>query len=111
MHTSISDIIMKNSKRPIEKVNLFVDKSIISGHIGQCVVRIRKANNNNILPFKLSTSLLPKLLSTWIACGHSGFRNSKLKLGNIAKADVNIMSNYKKNRQKEHKKMHNRRDR
>jgi hypothetical protein len=57
-------------------------------------VKIRKADSSNILAFKFSPSLLPKVLSTWIACGH--FRNkarkSKVKSNLMVDANVVITS-------------------
>jgi hypothetical protein len=68
--TSINNIIMHNIERSIEGDNLLVSNKTSSYCIGQCTVKIKKADGSNILAFNLSPSLLPKVLSTWIACGH-----------------------------------------
>jgi hypothetical protein len=54
-------------------------------------VKIRKANDSNILAFKLSPSLLPKVLSTWIACGHSRIKTRKPKVKSNLIADVDVV--------------------
>jgi hypothetical protein len=91
---SINNIIMHNVERSIEGDNLLVSNKMSSGFIGQCTMKIRKADGSNIIVFKLSPSLLPKVLSTWIACGHSGIkiRKPKVKSNLIADADVVITS-------------------
>jgi hypothetical protein len=57
-------------------------------------MKIRKSSGSNILAFKLSPSLLPKVLSTWIACGHSRIKTRKIKVKSnlIVDADVVITS-------------------
>jgi hypothetical protein len=57
-------------------------------------VKIRKVDSSNILAFKFSPSLLPKVLSTWIAYGYSGIktRKPKVKSNLIADANVDITS-------------------
>jgi hypothetical protein len=82
----ISDIMIPNVERLIEGDNLLVSNEINSGCIDQCTVKIRKADSSNILVFKFSPSLLPKVLSTWIACGHSGIKARK------SKVESNLMS-------------------
>ena len=52
--TSTSDMIVSNPRRLIEEGNLLASSKIISDSIGQCIVKIRKANNSNILAFKLA---------------------------------------------------------
>ena len=59
--------------------NLLVSNKIISDSIGQCIVKIRKADNSNILAFKLYSSSLPKIFSTWFTCGHFRIKNKKSK--------------------------------
>ena len=59
-----SDMIVSNPRRLIEEGNLLASSKIISDSIGQCIVKIRKANNSNILAFKLAPSSLPKNFST-----------------------------------------------
>jgi hypothetical protein len=54
-------------------------------------VKIRKADDSNILAFKLSPSLLPKVLSTWIACGHSRIKTRKPKVKSNLIADVDVV--------------------
>jgi hypothetical protein len=76
----ISDIMIPNVERSIEGDNLLVSNKINSGCINQCTVKIRKADNSNILAFKFSPSLLPKVLSTWIVCGHSRIKTRKVKV-------------------------------
>ena len=90
----ICNMIMRNVGRSIEGDNLLGSNKINSECIGQCTVKIRKADSSNILAFKLSPLSLPKLLSTWIACGHSGIktRNSKVKSNLMANASVVIAS-------------------
>jgi hypothetical protein len=90
----ISDIMIPNVERSIEGDNLLVSNKINSGCISQCIVKIRKTDSSNILAFKFSPSLLPKVLSTWIACGHSGIktRKPKVKSNLIAIANVDITS-------------------
>ena len=61
---STSDMIMSNPRRSIEKGNLLASNKTISDSIGQCIVKIRKVNNSNILSFKLAPSSLPKFVST-----------------------------------------------
>jgi hypothetical protein len=57
-------------------------------------MKIRKTDSSNILAFKFSPSLLPKVLSTWITCGHSRIktRKPKVKSKSIADANVDITS-------------------
>jgi len=68
---SSSKIIVSNTRRLIEKGNLLVSSRIISDSIGQCIVKIRKADNSYTLAFKITPSSLPKIFSTWFTCGHS----------------------------------------
>jgi hypothetical protein len=91
---SINNAIMHNVERLIKGDNLLVSNKMSSDCIGQCNMKIRKAGGSNIFVFKLSPSLLPKVLSTWIACGHSGIkiRKPKVKSNLIADADVVITS-------------------
>jgi len=60
---SSSKIIVSNPRRSIEEGNLLASSRVISDVIGQCIVKIRKADNNNILAFKISPSSLPKFFS------------------------------------------------
>jgi hypothetical protein len=91
---SIHNTIMHNVERSIEGDNLLVSNKTSSDCIGQCTMKIRKADDSNIFAFKLSPSLLPKILSTWIACSHSGIktRKPKVKSNLVADADVVITS-------------------
>ena len=57
---STSDMIMSNPRRSIEEGNLLTINKTISDSIGQCIMKIRKADNSNILAFKLTPSSLPK---------------------------------------------------
>ena len=61
---STSDMIMSNPRRSVEDDNLLASDETISDSIGQCIVKIRKVNNSNILSFKLAPSSLPKFVST-----------------------------------------------
>ena len=74
---STSDMIMSNPRRSIEKGNLLASNKTISDSIGQCIVKIRKADNSNILAFKLTPSSLPKIFSTWFTCGYSRIKSKK----------------------------------
>jgi len=85
--TSACDMIVSNPRRSIEEDKLLASNKIISDSIGKCIVKIRKADNNNILAFKLVTSSLPKIFSTWFTCGHSGIKNKKSKPKSIVKSD------------------------
>ena len=49
-----SRIIVANPRRSIEEGDLLVSSKVISDRIGQCIVKIRKAGNSNILTFKIS---------------------------------------------------------
>ena len=89
--TSTSDMIVSNLRRSIVEGNLLVSNKIISDSIGQCIVKIRKADNSNILAFKLSSSSLPKFFSTWFTCGHSGIKSKKPKPKSIVKSDDDIV--------------------
>jgi hypothetical protein len=91
---SISNSIMYNVERSIEGDNLLVSNKMSSDCIDQCTMKIRKADGSNIFAFKLSPSLLPKVLSTWIACSHSEIKTRKIKVKSnlIADADVVITS-------------------
>ena len=60
---SSSKIIVSNPRRSIEEGNLLASSTIISDVIGQCIVKIRKVDNSNILAFKLAPSSLPKFFS------------------------------------------------
>jgi hypothetical protein len=53
-------------------------------------VKIRKADSSNILAFQFSPSLLPKVLSTWIACGHYGIKTKKPKVKSKLITDANV---------------------
>jgi hypothetical protein len=76
---SINIIIMHNIERLIEGDNLLVSNKMSSDCIGQCTMKIRKVDGGNILAFKLSPSLLLKVLSTWIACNHFGIKSRNPK--------------------------------
>jgi hypothetical protein len=91
---SINNTIMHNVERSIEGDNLLVGNKMSSDCISQCTMKIRKADGSSILVFKFSPSLLPKVLSMWIACGHSGIkiRKPKVKSNLIADANVDITS-------------------
>jgi hypothetical protein len=91
---SINNIIMHNVERSIEGDNLLVGNKTSSYCIDQYTVKIRKADGRNILAFKYSPSLLPKLLSTWIDCGHSRIktRKSKVKTNLMINANVAVTS-------------------
>jgi len=54
---------VSNPRRSIEEGNLLASSRVISDVIGQCIVKIRKADNSNILAFKISPSSLPKFFS------------------------------------------------
>jgi hypothetical protein len=82
--------IMHNVERLIEGDNLLVNNKINLGCINQCTMKIRKVNSNNILVFKISPSLLLKVLSTWTACGHYGIRTGKPKVKSSLIADANV---------------------
>jgi hypothetical protein len=56
-------------------------------------VKIRKADNSNILAFRLAPSSLPKFFSTWYTCDHSGLKNKKPKLRSFVKADASLVVN------------------
>ena len=88
---SSSKIIVSNTRRLIEKGNLLVSSRIISDSIGQCIMKIRKADNSNILAFKLAPSSLPKTFSTWFICGHFGIKGKKPKSKSIVKSDDDIV--------------------
>ena len=60
---SSSKIIVSNPRRSIEEGNLLASSRIISDVIGQCIVKIRKADNINILAFKIAPSSLPNFFS------------------------------------------------
>jgi hypothetical protein len=81
---------MHNVERLIEGDNLLVSNKINLGCINQCTMKIRKVNSNNILVFKISPSLLLKVLSTWTACGHYGIRTGKPKVKSNLIADANV---------------------
>ena len=72
--TSTRDMIVNNPRRSIEEGNLLASNKTISDSVGQCIVKIRKADNSNILAFRLAPSSLPKIFSTWFTCGHSGIK-------------------------------------
>ena len=88
---STSDMIMSNPRRSIEEGNLLTSNKTISDSIGQCIMKIRKADNSNILAFKLAPSSLPKTFSTWFICGHSGIKGKKPKSKSIVKSDDDIV--------------------
>jgi len=92
---STSDMIMSNPRRSIEKGNLLASNKTISDSIGQCIVKIRKADNSNILAFKLAPSSLPKTFSTWFICGHFGIKGKKPKSKSIVKSDDDIVISFK----------------
>ena len=54
-------------------------------------MKIRKADNNNILAFKLTPASLPKFFSTWFTCGHSGMKSKKPKPTGIVKSNDDIV--------------------
>ena len=54
---SNSKIIVSNPRRSIEEGNLLASSIIISDVIGQCIVKIRKADNSNVLAFKIAPSI------------------------------------------------------
>ena len=54
-------------------------------------MKIRKADNNNILAFKLTPASLPKFFSTWFTCGHSEIKSKKPKPKSIVKSDYDIV--------------------
>jgi len=58
-------------------------------------VKIRKADNNNILAFKLTPASLPNFFSTWFTCGHSEIKSKKLKPKSIVKSDDDIVISFK----------------
>ena len=74
---SSSKIIVSNPRRSIEEGNLLASSRIISDSIGQCIVKIRKADNSDILAFKLTPASLPKIFSTWFTCGYSRIKSKK----------------------------------
>jgi hypothetical protein len=93
--TSINNTIIHNVERLIEGDNLLVSNKMSSDYIGHCTIKIRKADGSNIFAFKLSPSLLPKVLSTRVACGHSEIKIRKPKVKSnliIVDADVVITS-------------------
>ena len=89
--TSTSDMIMSNPRRSIDEGNLLASNKIISDSVAQCIVKIRKADNSNILAFRLAPSSLPKFFSTWFTCGHSGIKYKKPKPKSIVKSDDDIV--------------------
>ena len=93
--TSTCDMIVSNTRRLIEEGNLLASNKIISNSIGQCIVKIRKADNSNILAVKLTPSSLPKFFSTWFTCGHSGIKSKKPKPKSIVKSDDDIVMSSK----------------
>ena len=86
---------MSNPRRSIEEGNLLASNKIISDSIGQCIVKIRKTDNSNILASKLAPSLLPKNFLTWFTCGHSGIKGKKPKSKSIVKSDDDIVISFK----------------
>jgi hypothetical protein len=88
---SINNIIMHNVERSIEGDNLPISNKTSSDCIGQCTVKIRKVDGSNIWVLKLSPPLLPKILSTWIACRHSGIKTRKPKVTSNLIADANVV--------------------
>ena len=88
---SSSKIIVSNPRRSIEEGNLLASSRVISDVIGQCIVKIRKADNSNILAFKISPSSLPKFFSKWFTCGHSGIKSKKPKPKSVVKSDDNVV--------------------
>jgi len=62
--TSTCDMIVSNPRRLIEECNLLARNKIISDSIGQCIVKIRKADNSDILAIKLTPASLPKIFSS-----------------------------------------------
>ena len=61
--TSTRDMIVSNPRRSIEEDNLLASNKIITDSIGQCIVKIRKADNINILAFKIAPSSFPNFFS------------------------------------------------
>ena len=53
-------------------------------------MKIRKADNN-ILAFKLTPALLPKIFSTWFTCGHSRIKSNKPKPKSLVESDDDIV--------------------
>ena len=53
-------MIVSNPRRLIEEGNLHASNKIISDSISQCIMKIRKTNNSNILVFKLAPLSLQK---------------------------------------------------
>ena len=93
--TSACDMIVSNPRRTIEEDNLLASNKIISDSIGKCIVKIRKADNNNILAFKLTPASLPNFFSAWFTCGHSEIKSKKLKPKSIMKSDDDIVIRFK----------------
>ena len=54
-------------------------------------MKIRKADNSNILAFKSAPSSLPKFFSKWFTCGHSGIKSKKPRPKSIVKSDGDIV--------------------
>jgi hypothetical protein len=88
---SINNIIMHDVERLIEGDNLLVSNKRSLDCIGQCTVKIRKTDGSNNLAFKLFSSLLPKVLSTRNACGHSGIKTRKPKMKRNLTAEANVV--------------------
>jgi hypothetical protein len=70
---------------------LLISNKMNSECIDQCTMKIRKTDNSDILAFKFSPSLLPKVLSTWIAYGHYRIKTRKPKVKSNLIADANVV--------------------
>ena len=92
--TSTCDLIVSNPRRSIKEGNLLASNKIISESICQCIVKIRKDDNSNILAFKLTPQSLPNFFSTWFTCGHSGIKSKKPKPKSIVKSNDDIVTSY-----------------
>jgi hypothetical protein len=68
--------------------------------VGQWYIRIRKANNDNLLPLKFDPSLLPKILSTSLLVVILNPKEQNLKVSCVDKTDDNTLSNSKASCQK-----------
>jgi hypothetical protein len=55
---------LHSSKRPIEVNTLLISNAMVLKGVGQWYIRIRKADNDNVLLLKFNPSLLPTILFT-----------------------------------------------
>jgi hypothetical protein len=92
---SINNTIMHNVEISIEGDNLLVSNKTSLDCIDQCTMKIRKADGSNICVCKLSPSLLLKVLSIWIACGHYRIKIRKLKVKSNLIADADVVITFK----------------